>query len=277
MDLSISIVSYNNCGLLKRCVASILKNTKGLKFEIIVIDNASTDGTLEMLSKNFPSVKVIENKKNLFFAEANNQALKLAKGKYFLLLNSDTYFADNSIKTMVNYLIKNKTVGAVEGLEIYENGEILKTGSMQSSALIDFYELSLIGKRLSKREIVDDFRLSNLDRRKEFDVGVGCDAFLMIRKDLMTKIGGYDENFKLFYTENDLCLKIKNAGYKVMHLGSAKVIHRVSASTEKLGWNKNDIYYQDLWRYYRKNGEPLRGTILFLLLKFEEAILKIRN
>lgn len=275
MDITISIVSYNTASLLKRCLESIYKYTKGVKFEVIVVDNGSEDKTILMVKGKFPKARIIANKKNLFFTKANNQALKIANGRYFLILNSDTYFVDNSIKKMIEYMDKNTHVGACEGLEIYENGEIIHTGSTFTTPLIDFYDLSLMGRRVANKQILHTYRYVGKNRHNTFEIDVGCDAFLMVRKDILDKIGGYDENFLLYYTENDLCLRIKKLGYIIMHIGDAKVMHRVSASVSKLGWEKTDIYYKDLLWYYKKHGYAMQGTILYILLKLEENILKV--
>lgn len=277
MDVTISIVSYNTKDLLRRCIKSIYQYTKDISFEVIIVDNASKDGTVEMLRKEFPKIDLIVNQENDFFSKANNQALKIAKGKYFLILNSDTYFVDNSIRKMFDYLEKNSQVGACEGLEIYENKKIVPTGSMQSTPLIDFYELSIFGKRIKDKKIINEYRLIKKDRRTTFEIEIGCDAFLMVRADLMQKIQGYDEKLYLYYTENDLCLRIKNSGYKIVHFGDAKVIHTVSASAAVLGSRKTAIYYRDLFNFYKKNQSIFFGTILYVLLKIERIFLDMRQ
>lgn len=283
MDLSISIVSFNTKDLLKRCLISIFKYTKNLNFEVIVVDNASLDGSVDMIKKGFPQVKLIVNKKNLFFSKANNQALKISRGKYFLILNSDLFFVNNSIKKMLDFLKKNRAVGACEGLELYEDKKIIPTGSKQSTILIDFFELSIVGRQIKRildslgirKNLIDDYRMTESNRRETFEVEVGCDAFLMVKKKILDKIGGYDDKLKLYYTENDLCLRIKKSGFKIIHFASAYVFHKVSASTDKLGWQKSDIYYKDLLYYYRKNGFYYFPFFLYLLLNFEKFILKI--
>jgi len=278
LDLSISIVSYNTKELLIRCIKSIYKQTKGVKLEVIVVDNGSKDGTIkEILNIKYQisNIKLIQNKRNLFFTKANNQALEVARGKYFLILNSDTYFVDNSLKKMVDYMEKNPDVGACEGLEIYENNKLVPTASKFSNPLIDFYELSIVGSKFKNKKLIDSYRLVEYDRKDNFEIDVGCDAFLLVRKEIMDKIGGYDERFFLFYTENDLCLRIKKLGYRIVHVGNSKVMHRVSASTGKLGWRKMDLYYNDLLTYYKKHGFIVAGTALFLLLNIEEFILKL--
>lgn len=277
MDLTISIVTYNSKELLNRCLKSIYKYTKGITFEVIVVDNASVDGTHAMVKKEFSQVKLIANKTNNYYARGNNQSLRLAKGKYFLILNSDTYFSDNSLKKMVRFMEDKTNSGAVEGLEIYENGKIVPTASLFSTPLIDFYELSLIGKRIKNKKLIRQYRISSKNRSKTFPIDVGCDAFLLVKTEILKEINGYDEKFLLYYTENDICLRIKQLGYDIVHYGEAKVYHKVSAIVNTLGWRKTDIYYQDLLYYYKKHGYAISGTLLFLLLKFEEVVLKTRE
>lgn len=276
MDVTISIVTYNSKELIKRCLRSIFRYTKGISYEVIVVDNASSDGTVAMIKKEFPQVTCIANKKNHYYAKGNNQSLHLAKGKYFLILNSDTYFVDNSLKKMVKYMEKNSKVGAIEGLEIYEDKKIVSTGSLFSTPLIDFYELSLIGKRMQDKKLIRKYRIIGKNRTKNFSIDVGCDAFLMVTTKIMRKLHGYDEKLLLYYTENDLCLRIKQLGYAIIHYGEAKVYHRVSAIVNTMGWRKTDIYYKDLVYYYKKHNYAISGTLLYVLLKSEEVVLKIR-
>lgn len=278
MDVSISIVNYNTRDLLKRCLSSIFKHTRDIKFEIIVVDNASSDDSVAMIKQEFRSVKIISNHDNIFFTRANNQALKKASGRYFLILNSDTYFVDNSLKKMVDYMDLHKNIGACEGLEIEEDRSLIPNGSKLSTPLIDFYELSIIGKWMRNEKMLDSYRLRKLRRDTIFEIDVGCDAFLMVRIDLMKKLNGYDEQFLLYYTENDLCLRIKRLGYKIIHLGNAKVVHRLSSSVNKIGFfKKADIYYNDLFKYYWKHNYKFSGFLLFTLLKAEEFILRLRS
>ena len=275
LDVTVSIVSFNTKEYLERCIESICKYTNGISFEVIVVDNASSDGTQKMVEKKFPKVKIIKNKINKYYGGANNQALKIAKGRYFLILNADTYFTDNSIKKIVKFMDKDKKVGAVEGLEIYEDGRLVPNGSKFTTPLIDFYELSFIGKRFKNKNLINNFRYTKNNRRKIFTIDVGCDAFLMVRSDTMRKIKGYDDKLLLYYTENDLCLRLKKEGYKVIHFGKAYVYHTVSVSANKLRWKKLDLYYHDLYTYYKKNGHILSGSLLFVLLKLEKLILYV--
>ncbi len=275
IDVTISIVSYNTKEYTTRCIESIKKYTRNVAYEIIVVDNASSDGTPSFLQKKFKDIKVIKNKKNNYYGGANNQAMQIAQGRYFLILNADTYFTDNSIKKTVDYMDQNMNVGALEGLEIYENGKLVPNGSMHVGPLLDFYELSFIGKHFKDMKKINAFRLSTKDRKSTFDIKVGCDAFLVVRTDLLKTIGGYDEKLLLYYTENDLCMRIIEKGYKIVHFGQAYVYHKMSVSANKLKWKKLDLYYRDLYFYYKKNGYVFFGTLLFLELHLEKMLLRL--
>ena len=273
--LTVSIVSYNSKDLLRKCLSSIFNQTKKLEFEVFVIDNNSNDGSAEMVAKEFPKVKLITNKSNNFYTKANNQSLFKAKGKYFLILNCDTFFVDNSMKKMVDYLENNPSVGAIEGLQLYPDKVPVLTAGGESSPMLDFYSLSWLGNKIADKKKMALFKLEKNDRRKTFPAEVICDAFLMTRTALFKEIGGYDENLLLYYTENDLCKRIINKGLKTIHFGEAKVMHSVNASSKKLGRKKiNKIYLQDLLKYYTKWGKSLAGTLLYWDLKIEYWLLE---
>src|SRR3989344_1721221 len=271
-QLTVSIVSYNTRALLRRCLASIFKHTKDISFEVIVIDNASTDGSAQMVERNFPKVKLIKNKANRWYTGANNQGLRTAKGKYFLILNSDIFLKNNAGKRMVEYLDKNPRVGALEPLQFYENGRVVKTGSRHNRIWWDLTELTLLHRVFAPRPY---FRMSHFNRRKIFKAEVICDAVMLVRTALLKKINGYDEKLKLYYTENDLCRQIQNRGFTTVHLGKASVWHRVSASTDKAGWKIiSGIYAADARAYYLKYLSWFSAQFLYWVIKLNNFIVR---
>ncbi|MCX6816332.1 MAG: glycosyltransferase [Candidatus Beckwithbacteria bacterium] len=277
IDLSISIASYNTKAFLRRCLMSIFKYTKQLNFEVIVVDNASSDGSAKMVKKYFPKVKLIVNPINNFYTGANNQALSLSKGKYFLILNSDISLKDNAFKKMVDYLNRQPKVGAIEALQRYEDGRIVITGSQQNSPWLDAIELTLLHKLLHPQSL-SDFRLTRLDRAKSWPAPVICDACFMTRTDLLKKNGGYDEKLKLYYTENDLCRKIQKQKLTTIHYSHATVWHRVSASTDKVGWKKiSGIFSHDARIYYSKYHSLFAAWVLFLAMKISNLLVLLKQ
>ena len=206
-DLSIIIVNANNQRLLKECLQSIDKNTHKISFEIIISDNASTDGSQEMVKDDFPQVKLIENKENLGFAKANNQALKIYQGRYALLLNNDTLVKDSALDKMVEFMDQNQETGAC-------GPKLLNTdGSTQ-------HQGGLLAKRFWKAKD---------PRPVDFIIG----AALLVRKEVIDKVGMMDENLFFYNEDLDWCLRIRKAGWKIFFLPQAEIIHYGGQSSKK--------------------------------------------
>lgn len=276
IDLTISIVSYNTKDLLLRCLRSIYRHTRGLKFEVIVVDNASTDGSARATATHFPSVKLIHNRTNRFYTQANNQALKLARGKYFLILNSDMFIQNNIFPKMISYLASHKTAAALEPLQFYETGRIAPTGSRHNTVLADFFELTWLGRQLAIKSYLRHFRYASRSRRRTWVSEVICDAAFMTSTQLLQKIGGYDERLKLYYTENDLCRRLQSLGLSTVHFSGAAIYHRVSASTNQVGWPViSQVYAQDLLTYYLTWAHPISAYLLYFSLKLNNFIIAL--
>ena len=277
MQLSISIVSYNTRDLLQRCLRSIFKYTRGLSFEVIVVDNGSTDGSAAMVEQEFPQVKLIRNKTNRWYTGANNQALRRARGTYFLILNSDIYLKNNAFKIMVEYLEKNLGVGAIEPLQLYENGRVVPTSSKHNSPWLDLVELTLM-HRFFRPRALKSFRLHQTDRKQTYAAEVICDAVMLVCTRTLKKIGGYDETMKLYYTENDLCRRLQGLSLQTVHLGKAQVWHRVSASTDKAGWKTiSKVYRQDARQYYLKYHSWLSANLLYWSMQLSNWLIWGKN
>ena len=279
-QLSVSIVSFNTKALLQRCLASIYKYTKGITFEVIVVDNHSTDGSALMVKKNFPKVKLIANQDNKFYTGANNQSLDIARGKYFLILNSDIFLKDDALTRMVRYMERQPKVGAIECLQLYEDGHIAPTGSKHNSPWLDFLELTWFGRLLKPffKPYLNRFRMVGENRRKTFKAQVICDAVMMIKTSLLKSFGGYDEKFKLYYTENDLCKQIQKKRLSTVHFGGATVWHRVSASTDKAGWKTiSKIYADDAFVYYQKHHSFLAAVFLKLAMEINNLLISLKK
>ncbi len=275
MELTIGILSFNTKDLLRKCLSSIYKYTDGIRYEVIVVDNASHDGSAQMIEKEFPKVKLCMNKKNKYFAEGYNQIIKIAKGKYFIMLNSDTYLKNNAFKKILGFM-KEKDLNACEGLEIKPNGKIIPTGTQFRTILSDFYSLSMLGKIFRNESYLKKNKMKNKNRKNNFEIKVGCNAYFCIETKLLKDIGGYDENFTLYYTEDDLSQRIYEKGYKIFHCGDSYVIHEDAKSTMQLGWKRLDLFYDDLFVYHQKYNSKFMALALFWLLTGEKKLLELR-
>jgi GT2 family glycosyltransferase len=198
-DLSIIIVNTNNRKILGECLTSVYQNTHRISFEIIVADNASTDGSQDMVRSKFPEVKLIENRENLGFIKASNQGLRKYSARYAMLLNDDTVVKDSALDKMVEFLDKHPEAGACGPKLLNVDGSIQRQGG-------------ILGKRfwLSKKPIPVDFVIG---------------AALMIRKEVIDKVGIMDENLFFYNDDLDWCLSIRKGGWQIYFLPQAEIMH----------------------------------------------------
>ena len=268
MDLSLIIVNWNTIELLEDCLMSIFKFTKNVSFEVIVVDNGSKDGSQAMVRKKFPQIKLIPNKDNLGFAKANNQGIKLAKGKYILLLNSDTYLIENSFKKLLD---KARSIG--EGLGVLGPLLLNEDKSIQQSVGFFphlpqiFWWMSFVddlpgGTILKPYHVDHDAFYKN---RHEVDWVTGA-AFLIPRK-VVDKIGMLDEKIFMYGEDFEWCFRIKKAGFKVYFSPAAKIVHIGGGSVNKIRTNAFVGEFRGLEYFYKKYKGRFSLQILRLLLK----------
>jgi len=260
IDLSISLITYKNRDLLENCLNSIYQNTHNISFEILLVDNASHDGSVEMVQKKFPKVKLTKNSKNLKFTKAHNQNLKKIKGKYFLILNEDTFIPKKTLEKMIRFMETHPKVGLASCLEVDGNNIPDKTCSRFPHPLIEFFESSILGSWIRKtfklkptEKSIANFRYSNWNRKTDKIVDVVPGSFMMGRKELVDKIGLFDEGTLLFYEEPDYCQRAKEVGFLSFHVGGVKIIHLKTQAFSKLPtFQRYQISKHDLLYYYKK-------------------------
>jgi GT2 family glycosyltransferase len=274
MELSIIIVSWNVKKDLNRCLESIYQNQPSNIFEVIVVDNASSDETVEMLKNEFPHVTIIENSDNRGFAAANNQGIQITKGKYIFLLNPDTIVHRQSFDTLMEFMDNNADVGAC-GPKLL-NGD----GTIQSSARC-FPTFAGALHRHSAFKLFGIFKsdyekwlMKGFDYSHQTDVAQLMGAALMIRKTVVDKIGLMDERFFMYYEEVDLCYRIKQAGWRVVFIPDAVVTHLAGKSSGQVPVKKQIMAITSLIRFFRKHRG--RGITAVFNCVFKPAIL-LRN
>ena len=277
MDVTIIIVNYNTKELLKECLQSVYKETQGIAFEVIVSDNGSLDGSVEMIKQDFPQVILIENNANLGFGAANNRALAIAKGKYIFYLNSDTILLNNAVKIFFDVWEKSEdknSLGALGCILQNENGQVIHSGApfptykfiLKILIKMGFYESCL--KQLIKR-----FHKPHVDTylSGKYDGYVtGADLFL-----LNNDFAKYDERFFMYFEETDLQY---NNFYKrnltIMLLDEPKIIHLVGGSSQEKNITKfakqtNFYNWISAIKYLRKNKLASSFQIGFLKIVLE--------
>ncbi|MBC8413739.1 MAG: glycosyltransferase family 2 protein [Nitrospira sp.] len=270
-DLSVAIVNWNTRELLSDCLSSIYDKTQSLDFDVWVVDNGSTDGSVEMVKQKFPEVLLLENTKNLGFSKANNQVLRKNKSRYVLLLNSDTILLDNALKTLVDLMDSHPDAGA-SGCQLLN-----ADGSLQLSAgrfpglwsILFGGEIfnNLYRKVFKNSRFFAEYGLSEEEHMhfQEIDHVKGC--CLMLRQSVLEKTGLLDEDIFMYFEEIDLCFQIKKTGAKVLYTPEGHIVHlggQSSICREKsvFGNLKSQEYY------FRKNY----GVCYAILLRFVVAL-----
>ena len=253
-EVTIALVSFKTPVLLERCIRSIYRYTKGVNFLVYVVDNGSFDGSREMVQTKFPQVKLIANNKNRFATVAFNQILKITKTPFVLVLSPDVEFLDNAILKMLNFCKKHSQVAAVSCRQIDAKGDVDKTCSLFSTPIIEILNSSIIARFLKNSKLLSKYKYGSWRRDSTRRVEVIGDTILLAKTSTLREVGFYDENIKLFFMENDLCLRMKNAGYSVWHMGSVTVKHLRGQSTLKFSPKQMyKIFEADMLYYYKKH------------------------
>lgn len=268
-DLSIIIVSWNTKDLLRKCLSSIYYNTDKLTFEVFVIDNASQDGSPEMVEKEFPQVRLIRNKENFGFARGNNQGFLRAKGKYVLILNPDAEVINDALLKMVKYLESNGEVGAVSGKFIYPDGTFQRYyrrfPTFFSMITTWFLPRNLAYKLKPTRAylMLDD------DFERIIEVPQPAGACIMVRRKLFLKEDFMDEQFPIFFGDVDLCRRIYEKGEKIFVLPYARIIHRWGkggSEQGKLPLFLSAEYFISMIDYFSKHEGVAKADLLRILI-----------
>ena len=253
MDLSVIIVNWNTCDVLRDCLESIYEQTEGVSFEVIVVDNASVDGSAEMAANEFPQVTLIKNKENRGFAAANNQGMRIAQARYLLLLNSDTIVLDGAIQKTIRFMDQH-TEAAVVGCKVLNpNRTVQGTCFMFPSLLNLFLSTTYLYKVFPRHQFFGRERMTWWDRQdvREVEVVTGC--FMLIRTEVIDQVGLMDERFFVYGEETDLCWRIKNAGWKILYSPIAEIIHLGGGSSQQMRPQMLMQLIASVLLFFRKN------------------------
>lgn len=277
MYLSIVIVNYNTAKLLSNAIESIYKTTKRLSFEIIVSDNGSTDGSEEYIKGNYPDVIWISNNTNLGFAKSNNIGIEKAKGRYVILLNSDTVLMDDCLDLCIDYMDKHKNIGTLGCKVILPDGRLdaaCKRGFPTPSASL--YKFLGLPKLFPKSRVFGQYNLTYLDENEINEVDCLVGAFMMVRREVLNEVGLLDEDYFMFGEDIDWCYRIKEAGWKIVYYPEAKIIHYKGGSGRSL---KTDYeFHRAMYLFYNKHYRdkyPLVVGFLVYIGIFFKFILSI--
>lgn len=257
-DLTIVIVNYNTKDLTADCLESVYRTVKGISFEIFVVDNASSDGSVECIRSKYPLVKLIKNGENLGFAAANNQALRIMKGRYALLLNSDTVLTEGAVNKLFTFL-------EVHSEAAMACGQLLNRDGTKQNSIASFPGLATLIFNVPLLEFLFPRRFPSKrnDYSEPIEIDSGIGACLMIRRKAIEQVGLLDERYFFFLEETDWALQMKKAGWKIFHVPGAFIYHLQGQS---IGHNLRSriLFYRSRYIYFQK----WKGTFNYMLACF---------
>ncbi len=264
LDISIIIVNWNTKALLLDCLASIYNTVNKITFEVWLVDNASTDGSVEAAKNRYPDINVIQNERNLGFAAANNLAFKQMKGNYALLLNTDATLIDDAAEELFNFMEDRPKVGIA-------CGQLLNTDGSKQNSIANYPSLlSLLCNETFLRILLPNKFPS---KRKKYSSPVEVDscigACMIVRKEAMDEVGTFDEGYFFYLEETDWAYRMKQAGWNVFFVPSARIFHAQGKSVGNTA-NKKIMFYRSRYYFFKKwhkgTNIIIYATVFFRLL-----------
>ncbi len=260
-DVSIIILSWNTCGLLEDCLNSVIRTSDGLDVEIIVVDNASTDGSQAMVRGKFPNIRLIANQENVGFARGNNQALAISKGRYALLLNSDAFAQPGSIQALVRLADVQPKAGIVGAQLLNPDRSFQASYTFFPNLWREFLTLSGVGRLLYGRWYPS--RGPEEDKGPQ-PVDYVEGACMLVRLEAFDDVGGLDEGYFMYSEEVDWCYAMQERGWQVWYQPEAKVIHLGGASSQSRRVRREADLYRSRVRFFRKHYGDRTAELLKL-------------
>jgi GT2 family glycosyltransferase len=257
--LSIVVTSWNTRNLLRELLQSLAQFVPGV--EVIVVDNASVDGSADLVAREFPEVALIRNVSNLGYAVANNQGIRVARGSFVLLLGSDTRVIDGSLQKMASYLEAHTCAGAVAC-------RLLNPDGTPQRSCRRFPRLrDAIATYLSLDFLAGRYNLRGFDFYATQPVEQPAATCLMVRRSVLDRVGLLDERYSILYNDVDLCRRIRSAGWEIMFLGDAEIIHHGSQSTTQAPSHVRLEMYRNILEYFERTfGKRARLVLMPILL-----------
>lgn len=268
MKLSVILVNYNVRYFLEQCLYSVLKAIKDIDAEVIVVDNNSVDGSVDMLEEKFPDVSIIQNTSNLGFSKANNQAIKISKGEYILLLNPDTVVEDNTFSKIISFMDDHPNAGGLGVKMVDGKGNFLAESKRGlPTPAVAFYKIFGLSKLFPKSKLFGKYHLTYLDRDKIHKVDILSGAFMLLRKSILDETGLLDESFFMYGEDIDISYRIRKAGYDNYYFPETRIIHYKGESTKKSSINYVIIFYNAMIIFANKHFSQKNAKLFSFLIK----------
>lgn len=266
LKVSVIIVSWNVKDHLRKCLQSFFLYYPGEDYEVIVVDNASTDGTAEMVSKEFPKARLFIQNKNLGFAKANNVGAEKAKANNLLLLNPDTEFTSNQLSSLLQRFEKDKKIGVI-GCRLLNADKTVQSSVRAFPTVCDQLVIELKLHHLFKKiKCLQRYWGDYIDYGKEQEVDQVMGACMLVPREVWDELGGFDEQYFIWFEEVDFCKRVKQQGLKVLFSPSMSIVHYGGQSFDKVRGFKKQQWFLKSQRRYIKKFLPIWGYVLHVVL-----------
>ena len=251
--LSVIIVNYNVKFYLEQCLESVRRASRGLQVEVFVVDNLSTDGSIDYLRERFPEVVFVENKENVGFARANNQAIRQSKGKYVLLLNPDTFVGEDTLVRFVEFMEAHPEAGGAGAHMLNVDGTFAPESRRGlPTPFVAFCKMSGLASLFPKSRLFGRYYMHYLDKSEVNEIEVMSGAYMLLRREALDKVGLLDETFFMYGEDIDLSYRVLQGGYKNYFL-PVRMLHYKGESTVKSSYRYAYVFYQAMRLFFRKH------------------------
>lgn len=282
-DLTVSIVSYNSLDFLEECLWSIFKNPPAAGYEIIVVDNASDDGTSEFLKKNYPEITLILNSKNIGFAAANNKAIKNSDSRYVILMNSDCEVYEKSLDNLIEFMDSNPDAG-IAGPKIINSDGTIQLSCRKFPSIFNAAAHTMLGDIFPNNPFSKRYKLAGISRDNPSRVDWVSGSCMIIRRKALKDTGILDEKYFMYVEDVDICYRMWQKNWAVYYCPLAEVMHHIGGSVGsgrirkiKSSFRMQRSVFYFFWKNYRKNWRIILIPLLVLILGFRLCIAVIKS
>ncbi len=273
-DVSIVIINWNTSLLLSRALECIYNTVQRTAYEVLVVDNASADGSVDLIESQFPQVRLIENQENVGFARGNNQAAKLAQGRYFLLLNPDAFVHEGAVDRLVDFMDTHPEAGAAGCKLFYEDGVLQRSCTAFPTLSTELWTALWLDRLFPRHPVFGRYLLGYWDMNDVREVDSLLGACLILRQVAVKETGLFDERFFMYSEEVDLCWRLKRAGWKIYFVPTAKATHVWGGSARIIQAETFLRLYKGRVLFFRKHYGRF-VTLLYKLVLLLSSVLRI--
>jgi len=266
--LTVIIVNYNVEYFLAQCLHSVRKAAQLAPIETIVVDNNSSDGSVEMTKRLFPEVQVIANKDNKGFSSANNQAIRISKADYVLLLNPDTLVEEDTFKKCIDFMDQHPNAGGLGVKMVDGKGQFLAESKRGlPTPMVAFYKIFGLSALFPKSKTFGQYHLGHLDKNETHKVDILAGAFMMMRNSVLDQVGLLDEDFFMYGEDIDLSWRIRLGGYDNYYFPETRIIHYKGESTKKSSVNYVLVFYNAMIIFAKKHFSKSNANVFEILIR----------